>query len=227
MKTWTLSLAAAAGSLLLSTQNARADQCAWNDEAHAAKAEAILAKHPKVIAYCEPCGDKAPGEPFIARDVTVATPQDAYREVSINGQPVDLAYTFVQVSSTKYKNLAKMVGCPASGVSSSLEVADETPTGVLITPTEPPPPPPEQPAKPLPDPIEPLVPQMVIAAPTPPAPPPIVSYYNTTVEANVGWFTVALAGCAGFLAGLACAASAVALRRRRAMKPRAHDLPIG
>src|SRR3990167_3966982 len=186
MKTWPLSLAAAASCLLLATQSAHADQCAWNDEAHAAKAEAILAKHPKVIAYCEPCGDKAPGEPAIARAVTVTTPQDAYREVSINGQPVDLAYTFVQVSSTKYKNLAKMVGCPASGVSSSLKVADETPTGVLITPTEPPPPPPAQPAKPT----EPLVPPMVIAAPVPT---PHISYYNTTVESNVSWFVVALA----------------------------------
>lgn len=222
MKTWTLSLAAAASSLLLSAQSARADQCAWNDEAHAAKAEAILAKHPKVIAYCEPCGDKAPGEPVIAREVSVATPQDAYREVSINGQAVDLAYTFVQVSSTKYKNLAKMVGCPASGVSSSLKVADETPTGVLITPTEPPPPPPEPPTQ-----IEPLVPPMVIAAPPPPAPPPNVSYYNTTVEANVSWFVVALAGCAGFLSGAAMTFAGMTIRRRRAMRPRASDLPVG
>lgn len=217
MKTWTLSLAAAASSLLLSTQSAHADQCAWNDEAHAAKAKAILAKQPKVIAYCEPCGDKAPGEPVIARDVTVTTPQDAYREVSINGQPVDLAYTFVQVSSTKYKNLAKMVGCPASGVSSSLKIADETPTGVLITPTEPPPPPPEQPT------IEP----MVIAAAPPPPPPPNVSYYNTTVEANVSWFVVALAGCAGFLSGAAMTFAGMTIRRRRAMRPRASDLPVG
>ncbi len=222
MKTWTLSLAAAASCLLLSAQSAHADQCAWNDEAHAAKAEAILAKHPKVIAYCEPCGDKAPGEPAIARDVTVTTPQGAYREVSINGQPVDLAYTFVQVSSTKYKNLAKMVGCPASGVSSSLKVADETPTGVLITPTEPPPPPPEQPARP----IEPLVPPMVIAAPAPPAPAPNVSYYNTTVEANVSWFVVALAGCAGFLSGATLMFAGMTVRRRRAMRPRANDLPL-
>lgn len=221
MKTWTLSLAAAASSLLLSTQSAHADQCAWNDEAHAAKAEAILAKHPKVIAYCEPCGDKAPGEPTIAREVSVATPEGSYREVSINGQPVDLAYTFVQVSSTKYKNLAKMVGCPASGVSSSLKVADETPTGVLITPTEPPPA--EQPAPP----IEPLVPPMVIAAPTPPPPPPNVSYYNTTVEANVSWFVVALAGCAGFLSGAAMTFAGLTIRRRRSMRPRASDLPVG
>jgi hypothetical protein len=222
MKTWTLSLAAAASSMLLSTQIARADQCAWNEAAHATKAEAILAKHPKVIAYCEPCGDKAPGEPAIARDVTVATPQGDYREVSINGQAVDLAYTFVQVSSTKYKNLAKMVGCPASGVSSSLKVADETPTGVLITPSQQP----EPPVEPLPQPVEPLIPPMVIAAPTPPPPPSVVSYYNTTVQANVGWSVVALAGGAGFLAGFACATSAVALRRRRAMKPRANDLPV-
>jgi hypothetical protein len=222
MKTWTLSLAAAASCLLISTQTARADQCAWNEAAHATKAEAILAKHPKVIAYCEPCGDKAPGEPVIARDVSVTTPQGDYREVSINGQAVDLAYTFVQVSGTKYKNLAKMVGCPASGVSSSLKVADETPTGVLITPTEQPTPPVER----LPEPVPPLIPPMVIAAPAPPAPPSNVSYYNTTVQANVGWFTVALAGCAGFLSGVAMTFGAMTIRRRRSMRPRANDLPL-
>jgi hypothetical protein len=225
MKTWTLSLAAA-GSLLLTTQMARADQCAWNDATHAAKAEAILAKHPKVIAYCEPCGDKAPGDPVIAREVSVATPQGDYREVSINGQAVDLAYTFVQVSATKYKNLAKMVGCPASGVSSSLKVADETPTGVLITPSEQPNPPPEPAIEPLPQPVPPLIPPMVIAAPTPPPPPSNVSYYNTTVEANVGWFTVVLAGCAGFLSGVGLTFAGMTIRRRRAMRPRANDLPL-
>jgi hypothetical protein len=223
MKTWTLSLAAAAGCLIISTQSARADQCAWNEAAHAAKAEEILAKHPKVIAYCEPCGDKAPGEPAVARDVTVTTPQGNYREVSINGQPVDLAYTFVQVSGTTYKNLAKLVGCPASGVSPSLKIADETPTGVLITPSEQPTPP----ITPLPRPVEPLVPQMEIAAPTPPPPPPVISYYNTTVEANVGWSIVVLAGCAGFLSGVGLTFGAMTIRRRRAMRPRANDLPLG
>ena len=223
MKTWTLSLAATAGSLLVSLQTARADQCAWNDAAHAEKAEAILAKHPKVIQYCEPCGDKAPGDPAVARDVTVTTPQGDYKEVSINGQAVDLAYTFVQVSGTKYKNLAKMVGCPASGVSSSLKIADETPTGVLITPDKPAPTPPEEPK-----PVEPLVPQMVIAAPPPPPPPApnVHYYYNTTVQPNVSWFTVALAGCAGFLSGVTLTFAGMTIRRRRAMRPRANDLPI-
>src|SRR4051794_40274825 len=112
MKIFTLSLAATGFMLLASTAHtARADQCEWNEGAHATKAEAILAKHPKVIQYCEPCGDKAPGDPAIAREVSVATPSGDFREVSINGQPIDLAYTFVQVSSTQYKNLAKMVGC--------------------------------------------------------------------------------------------------------------------
>jgi len=224
MKTWTLSVAATAGCLLLASQTARADQCAWNEEAHATKAEAILAKHPQVIQFFEPFGDKAPGEPAVAREVSVTTPQGDYKAVSINGQAVDLAYTFVQVSSTKYKNLAKMVGCPASGVSSSLKIAGETPTGVLITPTEQPTPP----IEPLEKPVPPLVPPIVIAAPPPPPPPPTsVIYYNTTVQPNVSWFTVALAGCAGFLAGVTMTFAGMTIRRRRAMRPRANDLPIG
>jgi hypothetical protein len=67
---------------------------------------------------------------------------------------------------------------------------------------------------------------MVIAAPTPPPPPSNISYYNTTVQANVGWFTVALAGCAGFLSGVAMTFGAMTIRRRRSMRPRANDLPL-
>ncbi len=217
MKTWTLSVAAVATSLLLA-RAAHADQCAWNEDAHATKAKTILAKHPKVIEFCEPCGEKAPGEPYIASTVTIDSPAAGYKEVSINGKPIDLAYTFVQVSSTKYKNLAKLAGCPASGVSASLKIADETPDSVLITSNqtqEPPPPPPPEP---------PPIQIAQLPAPTPPPATQYVSYYNNTVEANVPWSVVLLAGCAGFLSGIACTLGAVTIRRRRAMKPRATDL---
>lgn len=220
MKTWTLSVAAVATSLVLAS-TARADQCAWNEEAHATKAKTILAEHPKVIEYCEPCGDKAPGEPYVASSVTIGSPAAGYKEVSINGKPIDLAYTYVQVSSTRYKNLAKLAGCPATGVSASLKIKDETPDSVLITSnqTQEPPPPPPRP-DPLPIQLSPLPAQV------PPPAPQYTSYYHTTVEANVPWSVVVLAGCAGFLSGIACALGAVTIRRRRAMKPRASDLPI-
>jgi hypothetical protein len=213
MKTWTLSVAAIATSLSLA-HTARADQCAWNEEAHATKAASILAKHPKVLEYCEPCGDKAPGEPFVADTVAVTTPERGYKELSINGKEIDLAYVYVQVSSTQYKNLAKLAGCPASGVSPSLKIADETPTGVLITsnnPPEPPPPPPP----------------IVVAAPPPPppAPPPQITYHTTTIEQPVPWIVLALAGAGGFISGAASMLVAMTIRsRRRAMRPRASDL---
>jgi hypothetical protein len=94
----------------------------------------------------------------------------------------------------------------------------------LITPSEQPTPPTEPAITPLPRPVEPLVPPMVIAAPTPA---PVISYYNTTVEANVGWSIVVLAGCAGFLSGVGLTFGAMTIRRRRAMRPRANDLPLG
>ena len=215
MKTWTLSLAAAAGTLLLASTS-HADQCAWITDAQAAKAAAILAKHPKVIAFCEPCGDKAPGEPAVASSADVTTPEAGYREVTINGSPVDLAYTYVQTSPTRYANLAKLAKCPATGVSPFLTVKDETPSGQLITGNQsawPPDPPPLQVPVKEPAPSE--------AAPPPP---PSVSYYHTTVEASIPWSIVALAAAAGFMSGATFTLGAVALRRRRSMKPRATDL---
>lgn len=212
MKTWTLSLALAGSALLAGT--ARADQCQWNDRAHAQKAQALLAQHPKVLSYCEPCGDKAPGEPFDVESVRVITPpQTSYREVLINGDAVDLAYTYVQVSPTEYKNLAKLAGCPASGVTATLSIAEETPTGVLIATTETPP---EQPAP------------IVLATPTPPPLPPApqYTYHTTTIVQPIPWLVLALAAGGGFITGAASMLIAMTIRtRRRAMKPRASDLP--
>ena len=40
-----------------------------------------------------------------------------FREVSVDGQPIDLAYTYVHAPGDDgWTNLAKLVGCPASGV---------------------------------------------------------------------------------------------------------------
>jgi len=48
---------------------AYADQCEWIDAKVAAKAKLLVEGHPKVIAFCELCGDKAPGLPEAATRV--------------------------------------------------------------------------------------------------------------------------------------------------------------
>ncbi len=216
MKTWTLPFAVLGCALALNT--AHADQCQWVTPAQAEKAQQLLAKHTSIVEYCEPCGEKAPGMPYAVKDVSIATPSDGYKEIEINGKGVDLAYTFVKISSTKYKNLANLAGCPAQDVSKVLTIADETPNGVVITPDTRPVPPQSVQAFAAP-PIEPL--------PVPPPPPQQhFTYHTTTVVQPIPWIVLLLAAGGGFLTGSALTMLLMAMRtRRRAMRPRASDLP--
>jgi hypothetical protein len=53
---------------------------------------------PSVLTFCQPCSDRAP------------KPWSGHLEKE------DLAYLYVQVGDDNYANVAKMVGCPATGV---------------------------------------------------------------------------------------------------------------
>ena len=218
MKTWLIPL-----SLALLGGHARADQCAWIDEATATKAKTLLKRvddrgriAPFVIEFCEPCGDKAPGIPAEAKAVEIRTPEAGYRELYVNGKPVDLAYLFVKTDATTYRNMAALAGCPATGVSPSLSIEAETDDGVLIKADD----------DALPPPIEPPPPPPTIADPvpvTPVAQPTQVHVYSTTVQ-ELSWPAMLLAACAGFLLGCASTITAFALRRRRSHRARASDL---
>ncbi|HEY5945079.1 MAG TPA: hypothetical protein VIV40_06285, partial [Kofleriaceae bacterium] len=140
MKAWLIPI-----SLVVLADTAHADQCAWVDRWVANKANVVLDASPKFIEFCEPCGDKAPGVPQLAKHVDIATPETGYRELSINGKPIDIAYVFVKTDDTHYRNLAALAGCETTGVSPSLTIEAETKTGVLISADAdrlPPPPPP-------------------------------------------------------------------------------------
>ena len=213
MKTLTITI------VLAMAGTAYADQCEWNDAKIAAKAKKLVEAHPKVIAFCEPCGEKAPGIPEAVTSVEIGTPNPGYKDVRINGKPVDLAYTFIQTSPGTYRNLAMMAGCAASDVSPSLKVADETPNGILITPAEEPSPPPPQ----VVEPPRPLVLTLPTAAPPPAAPPPQIVVVET--RPAFPWAMIALAGITGFGATLFSVLTIATLRRhRRGMRPRAADL---
>jgi len=43
-----------------------------------------------------------------------------YREVYLNGEPVDLAYVFVEQGPSEFKNLSKLAKCKSTGVSESI-----------------------------------------------------------------------------------------------------------
>ena len=96
---------------------ASADQCAWVSKANADAALEHLAPGAEWLSFCEPCGDTKPALKRVGR-ATAAPAGGRFFEVSIDGQPVDLAYTFVHTTGdTGFTNLAKLVDCPATGVS--------------------------------------------------------------------------------------------------------------
>lgn len=99
---------------------AHADQCAYVSIDEADKARKILESVSELIEYCELCdGDK----PKVARiqEVEVRRVEGGagYRELYVNGAPIDLAYVFVPDGDKtgQYRNLSKMAGCKSDSVS--------------------------------------------------------------------------------------------------------------
>lgn len=205
-------------SLAVLGGTAHADQCQSLDEAQARKALSIVANAPRVIDFCEPCGDRAPGVPKVARHLEVRK-DGGYHELAIDGRAVDLAYTYVQTSQRQYANLAALAGCEAHGVSPTLSIESETPTGVLITASDAPvpalaPPPRAAPAR--------VAPPDRVTSAARPATPTVYVYATTT--APVPWLVLALAIGGGALSGAMLALIVLTARRRRTMRPRALDL---
>ncbi len=113
--------------LSLVSSYAMADQCAYTDLDTAKRAELLLTDA-TVVELCEPCGESRNSitdKSFVKARSTTVNLVDAERkwyELSVNGKPVDLAYTFVQVSSGRLVNVAKVIGCEARNVSSAIRL---------------------------------------------------------------------------------------------------------
>src|SRR5262245_53493774 len=212
MKAWLIPF-----SLALLAHPAHADQCQWVEPDQAAKAVAILKRSPKLIDYCEPCDDQAPGVPRVATHVSVADQDNGYQEVSIDGKPIDLAYIYVKTSDARYENLASLAGCPATGVSPSLTVEAETRTGVMISADN-------KPADMTPVPEVPSFGFKLPEPPPPPPPPPQQVYVYSTTTREIAWLPLALAAAGGLVTGSALTLLLLAMRRRHAMRPRAVDI---
>lgn len=179
---------------------AYADQCELVDDTVATSAIATLHGHPKVVEYCEPCGDKAPGVPHTIEHVAKQRGTDGEYSVTLDKREVDLAYEYVQTAPSTYENIALLAGCPTSGVAPSLTVSDASDTGVLIMPHSEP----------------------IVMMPTPP-PAPTTTIIVQTDRVNL-WLIV---GACIASSGLWALAAIMILRRRRsmeAMRPRAVHL---
>ncbi|HVJ65893.1 MAG TPA: hypothetical protein VM901_11600 [Bdellovibrionota bacterium] len=116
-----------------------ADQCAVLSEKQAKAAVAAISLTQRVGHLCEPCGEEPTeigGPTFDEATESVGIRKwDGHSkrnqfEVLINDQPVDLAYTYVLMSTStdngakNYVNLALLAGCDASGVTPVLKVGE-------------------------------------------------------------------------------------------------------
>jgi hypothetical protein len=104
--------------LLLFAAPSHADQCAWISRQTAKEAATLILTSEKMAKLCEPCGE-VHTEIVTVHKAEARPTQDKFWEVVVDGTPVDLAYTFVEVDG-KMKNVAKLVSCPAVDVSEEL-----------------------------------------------------------------------------------------------------------
>jgi hypothetical protein len=101
---------------------ASADQCAYITKDQAATAARIVRDLNKyVVAYfCKPCGDKETKKDAVktieVKRVDSQYLDGEYYELQINGEGVDLAYTYVPLRGDSFRNLAMAARCPAQDV---------------------------------------------------------------------------------------------------------------
>jgi hypothetical protein len=115
---------------ILSPTLARADQCGINSEAIADRAAELAKKSTLMLELCEPCGEKTAKGPY-----PIGTVDSAQGRVTFDGQPRDLAYTYILVGKDTYQNLGLLAGCSARRVTQ--EIVDARPPITRPTTTTP------------------------------------------------------------------------------------------
>jgi uncharacterized protein YecT (DUF1311 family) len=104
-----------AALLVLVTTTAAADQQAWVSRRDADRAAALMQVGTSIRLFCAPCDDPAPTTVRIARVEVKSTGTGDLWEVEVNGQPVDLAYTYVERDG-RWQDLALLLGLEAQDV---------------------------------------------------------------------------------------------------------------
>lgn len=108
--------------LLTLSLNSFADQCAYVSAETANTAIKLISLSKKnsggVLILCQNCGERTPTELRVNQiDIGATGVPDAPAEVSINGQGIDLAYTYVNINNGTYANLGKLSNCVSEGAS--------------------------------------------------------------------------------------------------------------
>jgi hypothetical protein len=96
-----------------------ADQFAYIEPGIAIRAAEILLYENDVFLFCEPCNELQGTVVPVQRIEVIDVHYHGMREIELNGNPIDLAYTFVRRDG-RWKNLAKELGLKPSDVSDEL-----------------------------------------------------------------------------------------------------------
>ena len=103
------------------------DQAAVVSRADAKLAVQLLSRQTAVVNLCEPCGETEIAlQPFARTSARPWDPDPELWEVTVDGEPKDLAYLYVPLAfeggTATYVNVALVLGLPVSGVSPTLTV---------------------------------------------------------------------------------------------------------
>ncbi len=105
-----------------------ADQCEVITKQQAQKAQKVLKEGTDFFTFCQPCNDTRISPQAKVQTVTTE-PFDQTKNVTmkVNGESVDLAYLYVRTSGPKFQNVAKLVKCTATGVTSAIDPTKPVP----------------------------------------------------------------------------------------------------
>lgn len=104
--------------------SAMADQCMGISRAEAEKAVLLLQKGAVITEYCEPCSESAKDAKVLTVKKVEISNLASYSSVKVNGNTIDLAYTFLKVAPNRSVNLAKAVSCESLDDSTVSSVID-------------------------------------------------------------------------------------------------------
>lgn len=96
-----------------------ADQFAYIEPETARRAVELMAKEKEIYLFCEPCNESQGQLTKIEKLEAVDVNYQGFHEVQVNGQGIDLAYTFV-MRNNRWKNIAVELGLKPSGVSAEI-----------------------------------------------------------------------------------------------------------
>jgi hypothetical protein len=112
---------------LLLAPAVRADQCAYVTKAQAVAAFNQLSIGKTIYEFCELCGDKI-SKPILINSLSISnTTTPGYWQVMVNGQGIDLAYTYIDYGNNKPDgrrvNLALVANCSATNFTPILSIS--------------------------------------------------------------------------------------------------------